>query len=238
MKYNLALASKEEVTLKQLCSELSVHSTSPFRSVFSERVQSAHRLFFSHFWYESSLSFDELEKKLNSLTDISWFLSDRTRNATSGVEFPQLIRTLEQTFIKCNLLALLNASFMDPGSLFVFDDYVSDSGSSSGIVTGREYFFNSKNPVILEMKRLRAIPQEFAEVYLEVLNMAFRDIPPDNALPLYQQIAANVEALGTWYLIYSSQPSFNEGRGILYRYQNDWSLKADEKDRVFYVSKP
>ena len=238
MRYNLALASQNEVTLKQLCSELSVHSTSPFRSVFSERVQSAHRLFFSHFWYESSLSFDELEKKLSSLADISWFLSDRTRNSTSGVEFPRLIRTLEQNFIKCNLSALLNASFMEPGSLYIFDDYVETSGSSSGMVTGREYFFNSENPIILEMKRLRAIPQVFSETYMVVLDMAFRDTPPENSLSLYQQIAANVEALGTWYSIFSSQPAFNEARGQFPRYQKDWSLEADEKDRVFYISKP
>ena len=229
MKYNLAVASKNKDKLKQSLSKLALEE---------KDILVSPAIFFSHFWYESNLSFDELEKELGSLKDVSSFISNKTRNSASKADFPQLIRTLEQKLIQCKLSALLNASFMEPGSLFVFDDYVEMSESSSGIVTGREYFFNSKNPLILEMKRLHAIPQVFSEAYMVILDMAFRDIPPENSLPLYQQIAANIEALGTWYSILSAQPSFMDSRGALSRYLSDWSLKSDEKERVLYVSKP
>lgn len=230
MKYNVALAGRDKDILKKSCL---VFEDTPLPLV----VCHSSTLFFSHFWLESNLPFDDIEKSLKK-TDVSWFLADNSRQSTSQEGFPKAIKHLEQKIISCRVSALLNASFQEPGSLYVFDDYVNDSGSSSGKVTGREYFFDSENPVIAQMKSLQAIRPENTEIYLVILEMAFRDTPSDKSLTLWKWIASDIEALGNWYSVSSVLPAFLDSRGKILQYQKDWSPRANEKDRVFYLSKP
>ena len=221
MKYNIAI---EGTKLPDVLDKLNAQAT----------IQKSQDGQWAHFWYESNLPFEKIVSLLRNSGISSWFLSDGTKKATSNQNFPGLVRIMElETINRCSALLLSNFSFMEPGFLFTFDDYVKNSASSSGILSGNEYYFNSDNPIILEMTRLGAIRKENKDIFLVDVKMAFRGTSDPQSL--FQQIMSDIETQGNWYSFFSH--SVVQKRGEIAKYKSNWISKSDMRGTVFYTSK-
>ena len=224
-KYNVAVASSDRKVISSFLTDVGVVAK-------VQQIRGPDKMSFTHFWLESSLSFSALEARLRS-SKSSWFLANDNQKSTSSATFPQLIRTLEQITLTCDISAVFATSFQEAGSLSVFDDYVQNFGCRKGIASGREFYFNSANPVIQEMHNRGALELREDEAFITYLTFSFSETPDENVRLLAEQVAADVEANAAWYTIETFPAPINKRRGRMLS-ATEWIPQANERDRIFY----